>query len=84
MAWTTILERNLERPVVNLGFSGNGRLEPALIDLMAEIDAKLYILDCLPNLNPEKDDVHQLTMAAVKKLRAKRPTIPIILSAHIG
>lgn len=48
MAWTNILERRIERPVFNLGFSGNGRLEPEIIDLMTEIDAKVYVLDCLP------------------------------------
>ncbi len=84
MAWTNILERKLERPVINLGFSGNGRLEPELIELMAEIDAKLYILDCLPNIRPDKDDAYQLTLDAVKKLKEKRPTVPIILTAHIG
>src|SRR5215218_3721768 len=28
LAWTNILGRKLERPVINLGFSGNGQLEP--------------------------------------------------------
>ncbi len=84
MAWTNILERKLERSVINLGFSGNGELEPELIDLMTEIDAKLYILDCLPNLNPSKDDTYLLTLNAVKKLKEKRPDVPIILTAHIG
>jgi lysophospholipase L1-like esterase len=84
MAWTNILERKLERPVINLGFSGNGRLEPELIDLMTEIDAKLYILDCLPNIDPGKDDAYLLTIESVKKLKEKRPDVPVILTAHIG
>ena len=84
MAWTNILERKLERPVINLGFSGNGKLEPELIDLMTEVDAKLYILDCLPNLNPDKDDTYLLTLNAVKRLKEKRPDVPVILTAHIG
>jgi lysophospholipase L1-like esterase len=84
MAWTNILARILERPVINLGFSGNGRLEPELIDLMTEIEAKVYILDCLPNLNPDKDDTYMLTINAVKKLKEKRPEVPVILTAHIG
>jgi len=84
MAWTNILERKIERPVINLGFSGNGRLEPELIDLMSEIDAKIYILDCLPNLSPKKHNTHLLLVNAVKKLKEKRPNTPIILTAHIG
>ena len=84
MAWTNILERRLERPVINLGFSGNGILEPELIDLMTEIDARLYILDCMPNINPDKDDAYLLTVESVKKLKEKRPDVPVILTAHIG
>lgn len=84
MAWTAILERRLNLPLINIGFSGNGRLEDAVIDLLNEIDAKLYILDCLPNLYPEKDDAYQLTFNAVKKLKEKHPNTPIILTAHMG
>jgi hypothetical protein len=50
LAWTNILSRKLDRPVINLGFSGNGRLEKELIELLTKVDAKLYVLDCLPNL----------------------------------
>lgn len=34
--------------VVNLGFSGSGRMELPMADLVADIDASIYILDCLP------------------------------------
>lgn len=50
LAWTNILGRKLNTPLINLGFSGNGQLEPAVIDLINGIDASLYILDCMPNL----------------------------------
>ncbi|WP_296701890.1 SGNH/GDSL hydrolase family protein [Algoriphagus sp.] len=84
MAWTNILERNLERPVLNLGFSGNGRMEPEVLELLTELDAKVYILDCLPNLSPDRDDVYNLTLNAVRQLKAKRPNVPIILTEHVG
>ncbi|MBR6559996.1 MAG: SGNH/GDSL hydrolase family protein, partial [Alistipes sp.] len=45
MAWGSILQRSLGVPVVNLGFSGNGRLESEVIDFINEVDARLYILD---------------------------------------
>lgn len=84
MAWTNILERKIDRTVINLGFSGKGRLDSEIIDLMSEIDAKLYILDCLPNLYPNEDDTYQLTINAVKKLKEKNPETPIILTEHVG
>lgn len=88
MAWTAILERKMDRPLINLGFSGNGRLEKEVLDLISEIDAKLYVLDCLPNLTPTKDrsteDVKNLILAAVKQLKEKRPDVPILLVDHDG
>ena len=85
-AWTAILERNLGRPLINLGFSGNGHLDPPVLQLISEIDARIYILDCLPNLIVQKeypdDTVTNRILYAVKFLQSKRPGIPIILSEH--
>ncbi len=84
MAWATIVQRAVDHPMVNLGFSGNGRLEKPVLDLMAEIDARLYILDCMPNMGSRsEDEVYQLLMDAVSRLREKR-TAPVLLIEHIG
>lgn len=85
MAWVNIMRRQLgNEPVVNLGFSGNGRLEPEMISLINEIDAQLYILDCMPNLTTRSEqEVYDLVMAAVKQIRAEHPT-PILLVEHAG
>lgn len=85
MAWGNIVNRTLEHPVVNLGFSGNGKLESELFDLLAEIDAKLYIIDCMPNL-PGKEAsavIYDRALAGVKKLRT-RSQAPILLVEHSG
>jgi lysophospholipase L1-like esterase len=88
MAWTSILQRKLDRPMVNLAFSGNGRLEPEMIDYLSDIDAKLYILDCLPNLGPTKDrsleNVYERIISSVRTLKSKRPSVPILLTEHGG
>lgn len=84
MAWGNIIERKLEHPVVNLGFSGNGKLESELFDLLAEIDAKLYIIDCMPNLSGVNANViYDHTLDGIKKLRKKSPS-PILLVEHSG
>lgn len=77
MVHTAILGRRYQRPVINLGFSGNGRMEPAVGDLLTELDAAVYVIDCCPNLGP--DDTAKLTEPLVKQLRAARPDVPIIL-----
>jgi lysophospholipase L1-like esterase len=72
-----ILGRRLARPVINLGFSGNGKMEPEVVALLSEIDAAVYVIDCLPNMTgPE---VAERAEPLVRRLREIRPDTPIIL-----
>ena len=87
MAWTSILGRKMDRPLINLGFSGNGLLEDPIIDLLTEIDAKVYVLDCLPNLignRVSNDSISVRVRRAVKTLQAQKPNAPILLVDHAG
>ena len=51
MTHPAILGRRFDRPILNLGFSGNGRMEQAVADLLVELDPVVYVVDCLPNIN---------------------------------
>ncbi|MDO6604229.1 SGNH/GDSL hydrolase family protein [Arenibacter palladensis] len=88
MAWTSILGRKMDRPLINLAFSGNGRMEEEVINYITELDAKIFVLDCLPNLGATKDrsldDVRQLIISGIKQIRTKRPSTPILLVEHDG
>jgi len=87
LAWSNILSRKLNLPVINLAFSGNGRLEPELLDLLTEIDAKVYILDCLPNLTSgyiSTDELKKRIVHAVVQLHSQKPFTPILLTEHDG
>ncbi|WP_298861205.1 SGNH/GDSL hydrolase family protein [uncultured Gimesia sp.] len=77
MVHTAILGRRLDRPVINLGFSGNGRMEPEVAKLIAELDASVFIIDCLPNVTANV--VKKETEPLVKTLRAAHPETPILL-----
>jgi len=77
MVHTAILGRRLNRPVINLGFSGNGRMEPEVATLIAELDASVFIMDCLPNVTAAV--VAKETEPLVKTLRAAHPETPILL-----
>lgn len=78
MAFTAIAGRCAAVPVVNLGFSGNGKMELELCDLVAEIDASVYVLDCLWNMS---DDLVQTRAEPfIRALRQKRPDTPILLA----
>ncbi|MFM9910943.1 MAG: SGNH/GDSL hydrolase family protein [Chitinophagaceae bacterium] len=87
LAWTSILERKLDRPVVNLGFSGNGRLEKEMIDLVSEIDATIYVLDCLPNMVPgtfTPAELKKRIIESIQTLQRRKPGVPILLTDHAG
>lgn len=87
LAWTALLERKINTPVYNLGFSGNGRLEKAVIELISEIDAAVYVIDCLPNMVEgifTADEVNARIKEAVKILQSKHPATPILFCEHDG
>ena len=85
MAWANIIGRDLQHPVINLGFSGSGKLEKELFELLAETDARLYIIDCMPNMIAPADTavIAERILAGVKILRA-RNAAPILLVEHSG
>lgn len=83
MAWSTILQRAVDVPLVNLGFSGNGRLETEVLDFIVETDACLYILCCYHNMPGMLQEVEPRTIAAVKQIRAKH-SAPILIIEHSG
>jgi hypothetical protein len=77
MVHTAILGRHLDRPVINIGFSGNGKMDAAVGDLINELDPAVIVIDCLPNMGPA--DVTAKCVPLVKQLRSKHATTPIIL-----
>ena len=77
MVHTAILGRWLNHPIINLGFSGNGRMEPEMAQLFAELDPSVYVLDCLPNMNAT--DVAERVEPFVQTLRNSHPDTPILL-----
>lgn len=76
MAHTNILTRMLGVEIINLGFSGNGRMELPIAEFMAETDARLYVLDNIPNM--KKEEVLSNVRPFVTHLRSVRPETPIV------
>ena len=77
MVHTAILGRRLERPVINLGFSGNGRMDPEVAALMAELGPAVYVIDCLPNMTAK--EIEERAEPFVRTLLKARPRTPILL-----
>ena len=78
LAFVNIVGRDLDVPVVNLGFSGSGKMEMEMSEHLARIDASCYVLDCLWNMNDRM--VEERFEPFVRNLRAKRPDVPIVFA----
>jgi hypothetical protein len=72
-----VVGRMLDCETVNLGFAGNGQMEPEVADFLAELDPHLFVVDCLPNMTA--DLVLERAAPLVRRLRQSRPQTPILL-----
>ena len=77
MAFTSIIGRRLGREVINLGFSGNGRLDASIARLMAQVeDPAVFVLDEVPNCEAELIDAQGEGFFRI--LRAAHPDVPVV------
>ena len=67
---------------INLGFSGNARMENSMADCLADIEADAYILDCVPNATAKQ--IAERTGYLVRTIRAKHAKAPIIVMQSIA
>ena len=81
MAYPAIAGRILQRESINLGFSGNARMDPEIMDFIAEIDAACYVLDCLPNMDSAM--IRERAEAGIRKILERRPDTPLLLVPNI-
>jgi hypothetical protein len=77
MCHPALLGRWLDREVINLGFSGAGKMEMEMAELVSELDPAVYVFECLPNMTI--DMVKERVEPFVKFVRKARPDTPIIL-----
>jgi len=81
MAYSNILSRKLDVAFVNLGFSGNGRGEPALAHLINQISGTSFIiLDYEANAG---NTILETLNPFVSILREKHPDTPILIMSKI-
>jgi lysophospholipase L1-like esterase len=76
MAHTNILSRWLNREFINLGFSGNGRLDYEIAEVMTQVDASLYILDFVPNASV--DEMNEKAVRFYSIIRERHPDVPVL------
>ncbi len=86
LSFVNIVGRDLDVPVVNLGFSGSGVMELEMAEHLARIDASCYVLDCLWNMGMSKDkprrgrNVDENYEPFIRRLRELKPLTPIVMA----
>ncbi len=86
LGFVNMVGRDLEVPVVGLGFSGSGVMEFEMSEHLARIDASCYVLDCLWNMGMKSQggrpgrNVDENYEPFIRNLRAKRPNVPIVMA----
>ena len=74
---TSIISRELNREVINLGFSGNAFLDYEIAELMAQVESpSLFVLDYAPNSNAEK--IRERGKKFFEIIRNAHPDVPVI------
>lgn len=78
MLFTSIISRELDREVFNLGFSGNAKLDKEIAEYMASVkDPGLFVLDYAPNCTAAMIDKDAEKFFRI--LRDAHPDVPIII-----
>lgn len=77
MTYPARLSRSSGYNFVNLGLSGSGKMEKPVAEMLADIDADAFILDCIPNPSPQ--EITERTTDFIMALRQKHPETPIIV-----
>ena len=85
LGFVNLVGRDLDVPVVGLGFSGSGVMEFEMSEHLARIDASCYVLDCLWNMCSDPKARHPRSVERnyekfIRNLRAKRPGVPIVMA----
>ncbi len=77
---TALIGRWLDREVINLGFSGNGMMEPEMAEFISELDPEVLLIDCIPNVGSK---IGELTGPFMEIYRKKRPATPVLLVENV-
>lgn len=82
MAYPNIMSRRIPLEIVNLGFSGNGKGEPEVAEIISDIDnPALLVLDYESNCALEKVD--ETSRDFIRIFREKHPGVPILVLSRI-
>lgn len=78
LSYESILSRRLNVDHINLGFSGSGRGEPAMVEYLASLDPLIFVSDYDYNA-PDTAHLAQTHRALYRAVREKHPLVPYVM-----
>lgn len=81
-SYSAMLCRELDAPMINLGFSGNAKGEPKMAELIASLDLAAFVYDYDYNA-PNAKHLAKTHEAFFKRIRKAHPDLPIIILGKI-
>jgi lysophospholipase L1-like esterase len=81
LTYAALIQRKLNKEVINLGFSGNGRFEKEVAEYFMKASPSLIVLDCTPNSSA--DIIRKNLPQLLKYVRSINDTVPIIFIESI-
>jgi hypothetical protein len=77
MAYPSILSRMLDRETINLGFSGNGKMDFSMAKAINMVDVHSIVLDCLPNTTAQS--VRDSAYRFITHIAQAKPNVKIYM-----
>ena len=77
-SYEAIISRRYDANYINLGFSGNGKGEPAMAEYIAELEMSAFVFDYDHNA-PTVEHYAKTHEPFFKTVRAKNPELPIVI-----
>lgn len=76
MSWPMQLERSTDLHFINLGMSGNSKLQPEMAQVLADAEADAFVFDAFSN--PKAEEIRKRFPVFLATLRKTHPTTPLI------
>ena len=81
LTYPALIQRALNKEVINLGFSGNGRFEKEVAEYFMTANPSVILLDCTPNSSAEiiRENLPEL----IKYIRSVNDSVPVVFVESI-
>ena len=83
LPYPALVCRDVDAPMVNLGFSGNAKGEPKMAELIASLDMSVFVYDYDYNA-PTAEHLAKTHEPFFKIIRKAQPNLPIIMLSRVS